>query len=524
MRAGIHRLAPGLLLTLLVCTAAGQEPRQTFRTATQLVQVHVVATDRAGRAVPGLTRDDFTILEDRVPQAISIFEVNDTRSPSSSTSPDASSVFAAPGAFSNRVRNTSGSTVVLLLDRVNAAFDSQWFARRHLDQYLSRMRSGDRVALYVLDRGIRVLHDFSDDARSLRRALDAYQVRVTGEYVASNEPPVDLGSAPGMPVWIVDPSAAVSEFYTRQRFRSTFRALQVLADHLSGVAGRKTVVWISEVFRIPTGLDRPEFLDEMRKTNQALNDAQASLYPVDARGLVGAIAYASRGTPRFTTLADVRGNLETMEVMAEDTGGRAFGNSNALDVSIARAIDDARLTYVLGYYPTDTRLDGRFRSIEVRLRKEGLRVRSRRGYVAMEPALDPKGRDAALRAALQGPLAATQVGLSAEIETDNAGAVTVKLRIDPATLTLDDQGGQLRGTVDLLVAEVSRLARGTVLRADDLDVSIQAADRAEAFQDGIPFTSTVRVTRYLHELRILARDVPSGRVGSLVIPAARLSR
>jgi hypothetical protein len=90
--------------------------------------------------------------------------------------------------------------------------------------------------------------------------------------------------------------------------------------HLSGVAGRKNVVWVSEVFPIPTGEGRLEFLEEMRKTTRALNDAQASLYPVDARGLVGAITY-SAGRPRFTTFSQIRGNMDTMEVVAEDTGG-----------------------------------------------------------------------------------------------------------------------------------------------------------------------------------------------------------
>jgi len=520
------RLAPGLLLTLLVCSLAAHESRQTFRTATRLIEVPVVVTDRTGRPVPGLTRDDFTVLEDRVPQAISIFEVSDTREPPvASGGAGAPTLFAAPGTFSNRVRTRSGSAVVLLLDRVNAAFDSQWFARRHLDQYLSRMRGGDRVALYVLDGGIRVLHDFSSDRESLRRALDAYQARVSGEYDGSQEPPVDLGRDPGMPVWIVDPSAAVSEFYFRQRFRNTFRSLQVLAQQLAGVDGRKAVVWVSEAFVTPTGLNRAEFLEEMRKTNRALNDAQASLYPVDARGLVGAIAYGRMGTARFTTLGDVRGNLETMEMMADETGGRAFGNSNALDVSIARAIDDGRLTYVLGYYPTDARLDGRFRSIEVKVARNGLRLRSRRGYVAAAPASDQDGRDAALREALQGPLAATQIGLSAGVEYDKAGSVVIiDLRIDPSTLTLEEDGGRARGTVDLLVAEVTRQARGSVLRTEHLDVSIPESDRAAVFRDGIPFSCTVRVTQDLHELRIVARDVSSGRVGSLVIPAARLGR
>jgi VWFA-related protein len=508
--------------SLLLLTLSALDGQERFRTATRLVEVPVVVTDRAGKHVEGLTRDDFAITEDGIPQTISIFEVTDTRAARTAAPPASRRLAAAEQIFTNAVPNAFGSIAVIVLDRQNAAFDSQWFARKHIDAYVSRMRTGDRVALYVLDGGIRVLHDFSCDAASIRRALDVYQARVTGDYDASNEPPAELPPGDTLPVWIVDPSTAVSDFFMKQRWRNTFHALQVLAGHLSGVAGRKTVVWVSEVFPIPTGLDRQEFLEEMRKTTRAMNDAQASLYPVDARGLVGAISYF-RGKPRFTTLGNVRGNIETMEIVADDTGGRAFANSNALDVSIGRALDDSRLTYLLGYYPTDARSDGRFRTIGVTVRRKGLQARYRRGYVAASPAPDVKGRDAALRDALETPLAATQVGLSAVIEYDkSAAAVRIRLRIDPATLALEHAEGRLGGDVDVLVAEVSRTARGIVVATERLEVSIPDSDRAAVFRDGIPVMMTVDVTRYLHELRIVARDVTSGRVGSLVIRAQQL--
>ena len=516
--------ALSLLLTALVCRPSAQEPQPTFRTSTRLVEVSVVVTDRAGKLVPGLTRDDFTIAEDGIPHAISIFEANDTREPRANAAA-AVDESGPSGLFTNTVRDASGSTAVLVFDRLNAAFDSQWFARKHLDRYLTTMRSGDRIALYVLDGGIRVLHDFSDNASSLRAALDLYRARVTGDYDASNEPPADLSGGGGsLPVWIVDPSTSVSDFFTGRRWRNTFGAMQVLARHLSGVAGRKSVVWVSEAFPIPTGLDRSEFLEEMRKTTRAMNDAQASLYPVDSRGLVGAISYA-RGKARFTTLSDVRGKIETMESVAEDTGGRAFANTNALDMSIGRAVDDSRLTYLLGYYPSDSRLDGRFRTIDVKVTKKGLNVRFRHGYVASEPAADQKGRDAALREALEGPLAATQVGLSARTDYDKpSSTVTIQLMIDASPLALESEDGRWRGAVDVLVAEVSRNARGNIVRTETLDVFIADGERAAVLQDGLPLTLTVDITRYLHELRIVARDVRSGRVGSLVIPAARLLR
>ena len=209
---------------IALSTSLGVARQVPFRTATRLVEVHVIVTDRSRTPVEGLTRDEFAVNEDGVPQTISIFEVRDTRAPRPAApapevrdEPGISGERSARIRVSNRIEDASAARVVLVLDRVNAAFDSQWFARRHIDAYLSRMGSGHSVALYVLDgSGMRVLHDFSSDAASLRRALDVYQARVTGVYDASTEPPAETGADLGT-VWIVDPSTAVSDFFGRQR-------------------------------------------------------------------------------------------------------------------------------------------------------------------------------------------------------------------------------------------------------------------------------------------------------------------
>jgi VWFA-related protein len=244
-----------LILPALACAVLAQEPPQTFRTTTRLIEVPVVVTDRIGRAVAGLTRNDFELTEDGKPQPISVFDVLDTRAvPSRPAAPIEEETDDARPHFTNHVPRSGGSAVVILLDRLNAGFDSQWFAKIGVDRALRAARPDDRIALYALDGGIRVLHDFTTDAASLRRALEHYQARVSGVYDAStdrgpNLPPPGPGET--VPVWIVDPSLAVSEFYQRERWRATFQSLEALAGHLGGVEGRKSVVWVSEVFPMP---------------------------------------------------------------------------------------------------------------------------------------------------------------------------------------------------------------------------------------------------------------------------------
>jgi hypothetical protein len=256
-----------------------------------------------------------------------------------------------------------------------------------------------------------------------------------------------------------------------------------------------------------------------------LSSAQAALYPVDSRGLVGAISYSRTGEARLNTFGDVRSNIETMEVMAEETGGRPFANSNALDVSVRRALDDSRLVYLLGYHPADTRADGRFRAISVKVKRKALTVRARAGYVAAETPSDQKARDAAIKEALRGPLTATQVGLSARTAYSGESSLNVALTVDASTLTLEQRDGLWRGEVDVLVAEVTKAGRGSIVRTERMELSIPNERRADVLASVLPLAlDGLRVTRYLHELRIVARDVPSGRVGSVVISAAALRR
>ena len=489
-----------------------------FRTATRLVEVDVIVTDGNGRPVPGLTREDFTVAEDRIPQEISVFQVLDG-SAARTTAPPVSQARKTPLPFSNHPSGSAAPTM-LLIDRVNASWESQWHARRHVEKYLQAVSASDSVALYVLgSTSISVLHDFSTDAASLRRALDRFTARTTPEYDASTDV-ADDAKAGTLGVWLADPGLAASEFALQRRQYATFEALEVIAAHLSGIAGRKNLVWASEVFPIPARGD-PEFMFRLRRSARALSDAQVALYTVDSRGLVGAMSMQA-GKARFTTLAEVVGNVETMQFFADETGGRAYANTNDLSSSIRRAVEDTRHRYLVAYRSARPP-DGNYRSISVKVRGKGLRLRHRRRYWATAPKVDRAGRDEALRAALQRPLAGTQIRLSAEASLEAAtGTADVQLRIDPASLTLVRDRERWTGTLDLLIATVDRRGRATVLRQRTFTLSLTDRERADIRDEGLQLAFSAQITEALHDLRIVVRNPLDGQVGSLIIPRAVL--
>ena len=506
------------LAGLALCASA--HGQQTFRTATRLVEVSVVVTTKSGRPVTGLTQADFTLTEDGKVQPVSFFHVNRDNSAMPTRDESLFMVPDTPSTFSNVTPARAGASTVLLLDRTNAAFESQWFARKHIDRYLERMRPGDRVALYVLDGTILVLQDFTGSASLLKQALERYHARETGDYAASNEP---FAPTAGRVPWLSDPAGAMLDFFTQKRRIETLELLELLAGHLAGIAGRKNLVWVSEAFVIPeaSSLDRLEVVEKLRKAHHALAHAQVSVYPIDSRGLMGAYSVAGRHVA-FNNLSSVRGNIETMEIIAEETGGRVFANTNALDRSISSAVDDSRTSYVIGYYPPAGSTGGGFHRIDVKVNRKDVRVRHRSGYFTASAAgKDTDSGKAVARKALEGPLQATGISLSAEAER-NGDEVTFSMSIDPATLSLTRSEGRWLGEVELLIAQVNNVGQGVVDVTVPVTVSLTDAQRADALKAGIPLARTITSKPGAMDFRIVARDTTTGKVGSLVIPASRV--
>ncbi|HVJ28110.1 MAG TPA: VWA domain-containing protein [Vicinamibacterales bacterium] len=506
----------------LVGGAASAQSPPPFRTATRLVELSIVVTDRNGRPVEGLTQADFTVSDEREPQNISFFDVRDDRGRSTASRPGIFHASSAANEFTNAVAEGGGTTTVLVLDRANASFATLRWAKQAVDNYLQRLRPGDRTALYAFDSEVRVLHDFTTNAKSLRRALDLFEVRTTAQYDASRAPSNDTG---GMSVWLVDPGNAVADYYGERRAADSFKRLELIAEHLAGISGRKNLVWVSEAFALPTGLGRMEVLYRMHRATEALSNAQTSVYPVDARGLVGSHSVnLSSGQGAFTTMASAHPNIETMRVVSDDTGGRTFAHTNAIDVSIAKAVDDSRLSYVLGYYPSSSVLDGSFRQVDVKVRRTGLQVRHRAGYFASAPPTDARGRETATRKALEAPLQATGIGLAATVTGADGGRdVDLAIRVELEALTLERDGPGWRGLADLLIARVDRTGKGEVSDAGPITIGLAEDERKRATADGVRIHRRLTLDPGVHELRIVVRDPATGRVGSLVIPKRALT-
>ena len=175
----------------------------------------------------------------------------------------------------------------------------------------------------------------------------------------------------------------------------TIRALEQVVRALAPLRGRKMAVLLSDGFLVGLGAPDSRQVD-LRRVTDAATRSRVVVYALDTGGLVAEApgGNASFGGGAVITAPGVRESLQGrslealrdgMVALSEDTGGFLARSGNDLSAGLGRIIRDTRLCYLLAYQPSNSRRDGKFRRIAVRLRnRPGLRVRARRGYYAAD--------------------------------------------------------------------------------------------------------------------------------------------
>ena len=519
-----------MALPLLNLAADGQTPKTEqskgtpiVRVTTRLVEVSVLVHDKKGISVSGLTKDDFELLDNGKPQQIGLF------SEKSSHPLTGKSIALPSGTFSNRPAyqgNVTTAATALLIDGLNTDFSTQADARVRVIHFMAQeLRSHDRIAIYLLGRDLRVVHDFSGEPSSLMASLIKNQPYPTPEYYASDVqndvvvPGVALDLAAAALIGGVQ--AEMGAYYARKRTDMTTDAIIAIANHLRNVPGRKNLVWVSAGFPLfigdSTSPFSQNFVGKAQKAARALTDADVAIYPVDARGLT-----IDPEPPQGSV-------IETMRFLAAQTGGVAFYNSNDVAVGIRQAIDDSAVSYTLGFYPVIEKWDGSFHDIKVRMKsgEKGLNVRFRRGYFAApDKPNDSKTRDSQITDAISSPLDASGVGITASMEEPKVPTSKIRmihLNIDASAIHLQETKGRWDGAFDIIFTQ--RTAAGKVLNPSDqtMKLHLLPATYQQVMSAGYSFTKKIDLAPDAAEIRLIVRDTTTNELGSLTIPLTVLT-
>jgi len=515
-------------------------PEVVLKSTTRLIQVNVIARDNHGIPVRGLKKEDFEILDNGKPQSISVFSMD-----SNAVLPQAQPL--PENVFTNRLQMKSAvpsSVTVILIDALNTRWQDQAWAKLQVVKYLKTIRPEDRIAIYALGPGLRVLHDFTTDSSSLLKQLDRYNGAILPENEGDNSFGDDL-SAMQFDNWMRGAggvSRQEADFYTINRVQGTLHALEFIANHLASLPGRKNLIWVSGGFPLQIGFgsarafndpsrEHTSFGPDVSQAIRALNDANVAIYPVDSRGLMADPKFDASNQridlrPKLS-MGPIVAHQETMSALASGTGGHAYFNTNDLSKAIRDAVDDSSLTYTLGFYPSGDTADGKFHKLDVKaIGHSGLSMHYRKGYfdIADQPR-DEHAKHVEIQDAVWSPLDSSALGLLVKVTDagkDHPNDIDVYIRIDPAGIGTTLNADRRDAAVDVLF--IQKNSHGQTFNGEDDTISL--AMKPDTFQkierQGVLYHKVIPKSAQATMLRVIVRDASSGTLGSVTVPFEQL--
>ena len=576
---------PAILTTLVLALPSlvgAQEKVPVFRSAVELITVDAVVLDKAGRPVRGLKAEDFEITEGGKPQEVTSFEAVDL-----GDRPAAEPAASSPVATNLRSPRIPERAVVILVDDLGLAppeIPPLVKALTHLME--GAFGTGDEVTLGSTSgllwwsvrwpEGREDLHALADTLRGHKVAESASQFMSDWEayrinlFEAANDtssgtsrpgaaaapapviPGTDITGRvvkrwigtrvcapenPGLCAQMVQMRASELDSLRRDRTRAIMAGVERAVFSLTGLRGRK------ELFLFSEGFLSDQELPLVQQVAGACREANLVVNFVDARGLVASIEEATAAfsglppSPQEQALVELeRVNFESQGSvgLAEDTGGLAVSSTNDLAGGARRILDESRVYYLLGYYAPPGKGARAWRSLKVKVKRPGVRVRARKGYtlgtaeglaLAAPPQGSKRERSSGAGADAAGGDLETARALTSAVDSDGIplramayvfdepkpGKARVLVAVEADLRSLDLRSGEdeQRATLDLTILATHR-DTGAVARADEKLEIQRAAPGGWSL-----FTREFELAPGVSQARVVAKAEGSGRIGAV---------
>ena len=537
----VVRILTALALALVAIAASAQSTPQVppIHVSTHLVQIGVIVRDHNG-AVGNLAKEDFAVLDRGKPQVISVF----TEESATSTLQPAPSLPLPPNTFSD-LPQVSGPAVrsitIVLLDNLNTLSGNghqgyetgPWWmedlalsnAKAHLVEFIKTLDPKDRVAIYGLSDTLHVLSDFTGDRDRLLAILKNYDTnsKTSRETVqpGAYHTPVPGEFNPLLNAQVLQLASITNE----RRAADTLSALQSIASHVANIPGRKNLVWLTANLPFSSAA-----------LARILGPAQIAAYPVDGRALL------TRKTPESQweiddQLGGVLGvgmpaessapvGVDTMQALADETGGRAFVNTNDLTGAIRDAVEDSAVTYTLGFYIDSSSLDGKFHELKVQLHRPGLNLRYPKGYFALKDVSATQDeRHNNFLIAIKSPLDSSAIPLEVKVDRVNQpmpNSIALSGSIGIHDLQLAQSGEIRTGALDITVIEQDETGKVLLESTNRINLRFTEKQYPAILKTGITFRKSVQPQAGVTTLRVFVQNPTTATIGSLIIPLSQL--
>jgi VWFA-related protein len=482
-------------------TAQGQQgpsDTPTIRVTSRLVFLDVTVLDKKGRpVVNGLTKDDFTITEDKRPQSIFSFEAPQTHTISAIAGDD----------------NPDGKAplTIFVLDLLNSSFEDFAFIRYSVQKYLAAqppLLSSPAEMMLIDNESLELMQGPTRNKADLLYALD-------------HLPPVI-------------PYKWEADSFNEERFNQSLDALQQIALQNKGVPGRKNIVWVGHGSPSFSTMHMTypvvnEIQQYMHATTNLLVDSRVSLFVIYPGLKVGHFVNLTGRPPMSISAADAQANMNSdhpfagdvnFGVFVNETGGKLFYNRNDVDAEMKRSQQLGSEYYTLTYQPPDGNPNGEFRQIRVTLRDHNLRAVTKTGYYAPDKSapIDPRRQtnvNLAEAARTNIPFAALDLKVAGIVRhpENRTADLTLLLQSKGIEWQAIDNG---RSSADITVAAVSITGSQDVLasKVERLILLVPTQDPSHLAKLVTHLQLTIRVPPKTKSIRVLMETANGGRIGA----------
>jgi VWFA-related protein len=486
-----------------------QQPIATNRQAgpyslqlnSQLVVLDVVVTDKKGAPVMGLTRDDFHIYENKVPQQIVSFEpASNAGSPGAGIHSTVDLDHLAPQA----------PVSILVLDEITTSFEDEAFAQYAMQKYLAT--EGDVLAEPTMLMAVTLdhqtlLHDYTTSKQEILDALKKH-------FSASD--------------WRRTNSNMQS-----QQVMAALLSLSGVAGAMMGHEGHKNIIWVGRGFpdlqwnKLPPTTETQLKQAIVTCTNR-LRDARATLYSVDPAGLGPGHPMTHADPDWFDTgtgtfqIQSPDGGQEDFDALARATGGRALHGKTGVDQAIAESVSYGQKFYTIAYKPTSaTKEAAEVRAIQIVMTDRTLIATGPQGYFSgrrtSDPALDAQGKvprqvEFDLAVASDGMMVYDGVPLTIERIAGKPDDFRVSFSANALAWTPD--GSQDKGDITLLVSSYDD--KGKLLHREGRLIGLVRPPLPAGQADSrmVHVLTTMATSPPATRVRVLVRANGSGRIGT----------
>jgi VWFA-related protein len=507
--------------------AVQQQPTPRLSVTTELVLVNVVVRDKKGNPITGLKKEDFTLLEDGKKQEISSFDYENvdqltTAGPAGSTLTGT----AETGSLLNPKKEPSldarDRRLMLFFfdfsamqpEEIDRAVDA---AKKFVQ---TKMKPADLVAMVSLATNLSLDLDFTDDRTKLAAKLAEYNSS-SGQGFENGT----TGSSEGAAETGGSYTADDTDYNTFSADRKLL-ALESVMQTIGKIPQKKSLIYFSNGIT-QSGVDNQS---AVRAATASAVKANVSIYPVDTRGLESfppggqaqsASLHGQSAYSGASVLNDLNSNAasqETLYTLAEDTGGKAFMDSNDFSGVFSQVQKDSSVYYVLGFTSTNHLQDGHFRRLKVQVNRPDVKIEARAGYYAGRDYqhMNRTDREEQLQDELAAELPRTDVPVYAGTayfrQDDSHYFLSVSLVVPGSQIPFVTEKDKDNATLDI-IGEARENGKAPVGRLRDT-VKLVVESGKQVRQKNIQYNTSFVLAPGTYHLKFIFRENRTGRMGS----------